>query len=140
MPKLISFKEFLTESEPKYQWFSFEVEDYSVHVLFDAQESNILTEAKHKGSPLGGQYSAQLHSAHSSTGQQHLHVYAKNNQLFSLNKDGTAHDQSHKTQIPNKVAKAITNKFPDFSLPKDNFIESAPFHVQMSVESQLLCG
>lgn len=141
MPKLIrkSFKEFLTESEPEYQWFSFEVEEYSVHVLYDAKESNVLTEAKHKGLPLGGQYSAQLHNAHSNAGQQHLHVYAKNNQLFSLNKDGTAHDKSHQTQIPNKVAKAIANKFPDFTLPNDNFIESAPILVQLSVKSQLLC-
>jgi len=140
MSKLKSFKEFKAYSEPKNQWFSFDIDEYTVHVLFDSQEQNQLTEAKHKGTPLGGQYSAQLHNPHSSTGQKHLPVYAKNNQLFSLNKDGSAHDQSHKNRIPNKVAKSILAKFPDFKLPKDNFIESAPYLITMSVESQLLCG
>lgn len=132
------FKEFLAEPKPRYEWFSFTIEEYHVHMLFEGVADSVLTEAKHKGLPIGGKYSAQLHSAHSAVGQQHVHVYAKNNQLFALNKDGSAHDASRKIQIPNKVAKAIQGKFPWFTLPPDNLIETAPDSVSAAIRSQLL--
>ena len=135
-----SFKEYLAESTTNYEWLTFQAEEYSINILFESSTTSALTETKHKGMPLDGQYSAQLHSAHSTVGQQHIHVYAKYNQLFSLNKDGTAHDASHQTQIPNKVANAIKSKFPDFTLPPNNFIESAPTNVLGAVSSQLLLG
>lgn len=135
-----SFKEYLAESKPNYEWLTFSVEDYLIHVLFESSTDSLITEAKHKGMPLGGQYSAQLHGVHSPVGQQHIHVYAKNNQLFSLNKDGSAHDASHQTQIPNKVAKAIQNNFPGFTLPPNNIIESAPLAVSVIFRTQLLLG
>ena len=90
------------------------------------------------GFPLGGQYSAQLHNAHSEVGQKHLHVYAKNNQIFSMNIDGTAHDKSHRTRIPNKVANAINKYFPDFTLPPDNFIESASEEIKKLFSKDIL--
>lgn len=93
--------------------------------LFRAKSKQLLLEAKHRGQPLGGQYSARLDKAHSSTGQDHLHIYAKNNQLFAINKDGTAHDRSHGAQIPNRVAAAIRAEFPDFRLPTSGIIEAA---------------
>ena len=127
-----TFKEFLAEREStKRMWYTFEVDEYVVHIWLGSEELQEINEAKHKGTPLGGSYSAQLHQAHSSAGQQHLHVYCKNNQLFSLNKDGTAHDQSHGVRIPNKVASAIEKQFPVFNLPNDNLIESAPTAVQL---------
>lgn len=135
-----SFKSFLAKPQPSYEWFSFMVEEYHVHMLFESATDGILAEAKHRGLPLGGQYSAQLHSAHSSVGQQHVHVYAKNNQLFALNKDGSAHDASHKIQIPNKVAKAIQDKFPGFNLPANKLIETAPDSVLAAIRSQILLG
>ena len=135
-----SFKKYLEESKISYEWLTFQVEEYLVHILFESSIPGALTEAKHKGTPLDGQYSAQLHGVHTPAGQQHIHVYAKNNQLFALNKDGTAHDASHQTRIPNKVAKAIQSKFPDFTLPPNNFIESAPATVLEAVRSQLLLG
>jgi hypothetical protein len=135
-----SFKEFLAESKPSYEWFSFAIEEYHVHILFESAPGCMLTEAKHKGIPLGGQYSAKLHKAHSPAGQEHLHVYAKNNYLFALNKDGTAHDASHKVQIPSKVAKAIHDKFPSVTLPPNHFIENAPTSVSAAVGQQLLLG
>ena len=128
-------KEFL---ESGYEWFTFTVDKYDVHLLFENKDSGELTEGKNKGVPLGGVYSAQLHKAHPPIGQEHIHVYAKNNQLFALNKDGSAHDASHKTRIPNKVAKAIQDRFPAFVLPPDNFIESASPLVSVIVDSQLL--
>lgn len=91
----------------------------------------MLDDAKHKGIPLGGQYSAKVHQAHSSGGDKHIHVYTRNNQIFALNKSSTAHDQSHGVTIPNKVAKAIRKQFPNFVIPPGNFIESAPLAVQV---------
>lgn len=117
------FKEFYNKAS-EWQWFSFHVDDIEVHILFDSKESLCaLNEANQKGKPLRGTYSAQVHSPHG-YGQKHLHVYSKQNQLFAINWDGTAHDQSHQTMIPNKVAAAIFQAFPDSKLPKDNFIES----------------
>lgn len=127
-----TFKESLAEREtPKRLWYTFEAYEYVIHIWFDSEELQEINEAKYKGTPLGSSYSAQLHQAHSSVGQTHLHVYCKNNQLFSLNRDGTAHDRSHGIRIPNKVASAIEKQFPTFKLPKDNLIESAPKAVQM---------
>lgn len=102
-----------------------QVEELTVHILtsdFDAVIA--LTEAQHRGTPLGGPYSAQHHRAHTTPGENHIHVYHKNNQLFALNASGTAHDRSHGIQIPNKVAKAIKQTFSDIRLPPNNYIES----------------
>ena len=119
-------------------WYTFESDGYVVHIWLDSKELQGINEAKHKGNPLGGSYSAQLHQAHSSVGQKHLHVYSKNNQLFSLNKDGSAHDQSHGARIPNKVASAIKTQFSAFTLPKNNIIESAPEAVQVLFNLELI--
>ena len=73
-----SFKQFLDES--KYKWFSFSVEEFDVHIFFNSKEDDVIVEAHHKGVPLGGKYSAQLHKPHTSIGQEHIHVYARNNQ------------------------------------------------------------
>jgi hypothetical protein len=78
---LKTFKEFLADSTPNYEWLTFSVDHYQVHILFECISGEVLTEAKHKGLPLGGEYSAQLHKAHSPVGQDHIHVYGKNNQL-----------------------------------------------------------
>ena len=118
------------EREP-YGWYFFAVDNFTVHIfLLDVRDgqniaSFVLDEAQHRGTPLGGQYSAQLHHAHTPQGQQHLHVYAKNNQLFALNIDGKAHDRSHGVQIPNNVADAIRSRFPNFVIPQNNYIEHA---------------
>jgi len=90
----------------------------------DADDLRLLTEAHHRGTPLGGQYSAQKHPPHTVTGQFHLHVYAHRNQIFAINKDGTAHDASHQVRIPNVVATALRQAFPSWQIPADNVIES----------------
>lgn len=126
------------EEFSKYEWFSFTVENFNVHILFSKIESNILVEGKSKPFDLGGVYSAQLHQAHIPAGQAHLHIYAKKNQLFAINKDGSAHDKSHGTEIPNKVAHAISQKFPEFIIPKNNFIESAPDQIHLAFGAQIL--
>lgn len=132
---IMRFKEF-----SGYEWFSFKVDSFDVHILFSQSEAGPLLEGKSKSFDLGGAYSAQLHQAHTPVGQKHVHVYARNNQLFALNQDGSAHDQSHGSQIPNKVAQAITQKFPGFTLPPNNFIESAPADILSAFDRQILRG
>ena len=136
-----SFKEFLTApNKPSYQAYRFIVDEYYVHMFFEGGDFATLSEARHKGLPLGGQYSAQSHPPHSAQGQRHLHVYAKNRQLFALNQDGSSHDASHKTHIPKKVADAIRGKFPHYTLPPNNFIEDAPSSVSAAISSEYLRG
>ena len=132
---IMRFKEFAG-----YEWFSFTVDSFAVHILFSAFEAGLVLEGKSKSFELGGAYSAQLHHAHTSPGQTHIHVYAKNNQLFAMNQDGSAHDRSHGSQIPNNVAQAITQKFLGFTLPPDNFIEGAPAEILTAFVRQLLLG
>jgi hypothetical protein len=111
-----------------------EIESYIVHLYFgdtDNDTHKMLLEAKHKGVPLIGPYSTQKHVDRTGKGQEHLHIYSKNNEIFAINKDGTAHDQSHGAIIPNKVAQALRKHFPDFKIPPNNLIESAPHQVDL---------
>lgn len=118
-------EDIISTNSTNYEWYSFDVDEYKIHILFDTNKRNLLTEAKDKGVPLGGHYSAKLHHAHFSKGQKHIHVFSRNNQLFSLNIDGSAHDDSHGITIPKRVAKGIEKKFPDFEIPPGCFIETA---------------
>jgi hypothetical protein len=115
------------------------IEGFTVHFVFDAGSSEAaLFEARHRGTPLGGQYSALLHKPHIPGGKTHLHVYAKQNQLFAINQDGTAHDRSHGARIPNRVADAIRKQYPQFALPVSTIIEAAPEPIEGAY--QLLLG
>jgi hypothetical protein len=135
-----TFSEFSNDSDrADYSWCTFEVDDLCVHVLI-AKEDATLQEGRHRGLPIGGQYTANLHSAHTSPGMKHIHVYAGNNQIFAMNSDGTAHDQSHGAKIPSKVAKAISQRFPDFKLPPNNVVEGAPSSIMDLFRSELLLG
>lgn len=112
----------------------FEIDEYTIHLYFSDNDTNrILHEAKYRGSPLIGQYSVRKDHPHSVVGQYHLHVFYRSNQLFAINKDGSAHDQSHGVRIPNKVAQAIKDKFVDFQIPRTNIIESAPDEIQWTI-------
>ncbi len=140
---MAGFREFFEATDPSgHCWYTFQVDEYVVHVLLDVRtlDANCLDEAEHRGRPLGGQYSAQLHSPHTPppVGQFHLHVYARNNQIFALNMDGSAHDRSHGTTMPRKVADAIKNLFPDFTVPPNNFIEAADRDAEIVAIATLL--
>jgi hypothetical protein len=135
-----TFGQFSKDDErADYKWCTFEEDDCCVHVLISKRDIN-LQEARHSRVPLGGQYSATLHGAHTTPGMKHIHVYAGINQLFAMNIDGSAHDRSHGTRIPNKVAKALSQRFPDFKLPPSNIIESAPNWIMKIFGSELLLG
>ncbi|MDD5300062.1 MAG: hypothetical protein PHD65_06175 [Gallionella sp.] len=131
----------ILKKETPYETFTFEVDGYviSIFIRRDDQVTIPLNEAKQKGISLGGQYSALRHTV-PEPGKEHIHVYAKGNDIFALNKDGTAHDQSHGVKIPNRVADAIRTHFPNFSLPPNNFIESAPTAIELSYKMQVLVG
>ena len=135
-----TFSQFSNDNDrADYEWCTFEEDDYCVHVLIAKQDVN-LDEGRHSGLPLGGQYSANLHGAHTSPGMKHIHLYAGNRQVFAMNIDGSAHDRSHGTRIPNRVAKALSQRFPDFTLPPDNVIESAPGWIMDLFGAELLLG
>lgn len=105
-------------------YYKLTVKEYTIYLyLSSTREKDSIEEARHRGEPLGGPYSVRRDPPHSG-GQYHLHIYNKNKQLFAINKDGTAHDQSHGCRIPNKVANALRKKFPDYHIPNNNFIES----------------
>lgn len=82
-------------------------------------------------------FSGVYHKAHIPDGQDHIHVHQRNNQLFALNVDGTAHDNSHGTRIPNRIADGLRRHFPDVTLPPNNFIESVDNNVQTRFETLL---
>lgn len=125
-----SFKEFCFESEiTDCEWYSLQIEEVTLNILLDPNDLGsstpmLLKEANHRGKSLGGAYSYVKHPPHIPDGQYHLHIYKKQNQIFALNFDGTAHDQSHGIRIPNKVADAIQRLFPNVKLPTGNLIET----------------
>ena len=109
------------------EWGSlvFVVDEYFVEITFRGDDPYTINEARKKGSiPLGGKYSARLDPPHVPSGQKHLHLFAKGNQLAAVNKDGSAHDRSHGIRIPDRVAGAIKTRFPHFEIPKNNMIET----------------
>lgn len=99
--------------------------DEQTALYITVENSNLsLNEARHKGNiHLVGQYSASKHKIQP-PGQDHIHVYMRQNQLFAINFDGTAHDRSHGVEIPNKVYKALASEFPNLKLPSNRVIES----------------
>lgn len=105
--------------------FIFEIGSMEQTIFKKLHDEDVLFEARHRGTPLGGQYSAILHRAHIEPGQDHLHILVKRHQLAALNKDGTAHDSSHGIRLPNRVVTAIRAKFPKFTIPPDGYIERA---------------
>jgi hypothetical protein len=103
------------------------IDDLVVNIYFDDYKNKDfidLKEARHKAISLKGPYLVYLDSPHIPQGQKHIHVYRKNNQIFAFNMDGSAHDKSHGVKIPKKVAKALSDIFPNFELPNGNIIES----------------
>lgn len=94
-----------------------------VHEIEEPKEQ-LLLEAKVIGAPLTGPYSYKKHQPHNPTGEYHLHVYKKENEIFSINKDGSGHDGYSGTRIPNKAFNALKDKFPDWSWPENQIIES----------------
>lgn len=103
---------------------SFNIDGYNIVVTFHDDKSELLLEAKHKGVPLIGTYSVIKHQPHNPTGHYHLHVYDGNNQIFAINRNGTAHDGFHGVKIPSKVYDELKKRYKDWLLPVNKIIES----------------
>ncbi|UTN02310.1 hypothetical protein L0669_13375 [Flavobacterium bizetiae] len=103
-----------------------EIEDVLIfiHELSESGD-NLILEAKIKGENfLVGPYSYSKHQRHNPTGEYHLHVYKKNNEIFSINQSGKGHDGYSGTAIPNKVFNELKIKFPTWNWPDSQIIES----------------
>lgn len=110
---------------PDIRNYFVEVGDTVVHIAVESGGgADNMVKAKLPGKPLMGAYSYRVDSAVSGTSRKHIHVFMHRNQLFALNFDGTAHDDSHQTKIPKKVASKLRELFPKLSIPEDDFIKS----------------
>ncbi len=139
MTPIKTYREFLSEELIKqYEWCTIQIDNLFFHIIFKTLDEGILNEAKHKGIPVGGKYSIQFHKSHADFGWDHLHAYEKNNQLFALNINGTAHDRNHGVVIPNKLVKGIRKYFPDFVIPKNNVIEWSPLEIELNIKFMML--
>ncbi len=100
------------------------VEDLTVVIFYHKSDSMFVNESKQRGNHLIGNYSYLKHPPHTTPGEYHLHVYDGNNQIFAINKNGTAHDGYHGVRIPNKVYNALKQIYIDWTFPENKIIES----------------
>lgn len=114
---------------PKLECVIVKAEDSIVHIYYFKHNSNakkLITESKHKGvKSLGETYFATKHKAHTTKGEYHLHIYDGQNQIESIYKSGSTHDNFHKTILPSSVVSALKKRFPDFVIPSNGLLESA---------------
>jgi len=84
-----------------------------------------INEAKDKGRHLIGTYTYDIHKPHNPTGEYHIHLRDKGNEILSMNKvSGTGHDGYHGTRIPNKAFKELKSKLSDWNWPENQILES----------------
>jgi hypothetical protein len=104
--------------------------DFIIQIYFENSSINLtedivelLNEAKYKGKPIGGTYSAIEHKPKvPPNAQPHYHFYDRNNHLYAINKDGTAHDASHGCKLNNTISKFLNTV--GYTVPANNLIES----------------
>jgi len=106
----------------KIKHIVFVIDGTIVHI-YSTRAAELIKLAKHgKGDPLVGNYYERFDVARFPGAQNHLHIYDKNGQLFAINWDGSAHDQSHGATIPKRVYDVLKMKYPDLNLPPDRRI------------------
>jgi len=110
---------FGVQKASRHGWFTFEVEGIHVHLLLEGA----LEEARHRGVPLGGKYSARLDPPHTPSDQRHIHIYARGNELCAINLDGSTRHGRSGQRIPSKAADAIRAWRPEWRLPPGNVLE-----------------
>ena len=123
--------------EKDIRCFSFETDYHIIHLYFIEdelseslsskplliQESNVIDLGKGRELAFHRNNYTNPHNP----AKDHLHFYVKGKEIFSINRDGTAHDGSHGVLIPGDVYNKINKRFPDFNLPKNRLIESLEF-------------
>lgn len=106
--------------------------------IFIHSESEVqqINESKDKGRKLVGTYTYDIHNAHNPTGEYHIHLRDKGNEILSMNKvSGTAHDGYHGVRIPNKAFKALKKELPDWNWPESQILESLNYTYIISKDS-----
>lgn len=116
-----SLKQFLAQSEQQKPCFIFHH-----HRANDSEAAEFLRMFLTEGKTirLAGGKAAVFHRAHTPSTQDHLHFYLKQNQLYAINKDGTAHDASHGLKLHNWAVDLVKSEYPNFKIPPTNVIES----------------
>lgn len=104
--------------------------DGILFVILTHSETEVqeLHESKNKGRQLVGTYTYDIHKPHNPTGEYHIHLRDKGNEILSMNKvSGTAHDGYHGVRIPNKAFKALKDQLPDWNWPNNQILESLQY-------------
>ena len=118
-----------------------EAEELTLSIICSDLDAKLaLTEAQHRGTPIGGPYSIQFHKAHVRPNKDHIEVYKRNNYLYAFNTDFISHDGSRGIRIHNRVAATIKQLYPDIVIPDDNIIRecTADEMVELLLENEQL--
>lgn len=103
---------------------------FKIRIYFEDDDSSLeIIQESGRLKPIPGtQNSYRLDRSNTSTKtKDHVHIFYKTNkQLFAVNKDGTAHDNSHQTIISKSVANYLRNEL-GFDIPTNNMIETINF-------------
>jgi hypothetical protein len=91
------------------------------------EEVQQITEAKDRRRALVGTYTYDIHMPHNPTGEYHIHLRNKGNEILSMNKGGSAHDGYHGAKIPNKAFKELQKQLPDWNWPNNQILESLQY-------------
>ncbi|QNL18856.1 hypothetical protein HXX25_05545 [Hyphobacterium sp. CCMP332] len=119
----------ITDPEPVFIFYHFDVGDRDAEILIRL----LLREAK-PYVDLGKGRAIMHHKAHIPNGQDHLHFRVKGSCIAAINKDGSAHDQSHGKTLQKWAMDGARAHYPDFVVPPDGLIEQ----LFMFTEDQVL--
>lgn len=116
----------------------FEMMGYTIYVYFIVDKRDFYLKFKTKRlveshkllleycTPLNSTYSVRKDTDKShippDPNKTHLHVFKNGNEIFAINKDGTAHDKSAGKKIPGAIFNTLKQKYPDFSFPPNRII------------------
>ena len=119
--------------------FTIKIDEYTINLYTEdsansannskrstALEATVIQEGRiiNIGKGLSARFDRNNFSKPYNPDKDHLHIFAKDNELFAINRDGTAHDGYHGVSIPSKVQDFIRSKDPDFKLPTNGILES----------------
>jgi hypothetical protein len=120
------FFEALKVWETEFTYFVLALDNSVVAIWTENGSDDVprLAEAKYRGTPIGGPYSARLDRSAAPGGEADLHVFMEGTQLFAMYSDGARKHGKPGYRIPNRFAKGIHQHFPNFQLPDDGILET----------------